>query len=958
MNNLGLADIIDRDMVQSMMGDFHRLTGIGGAILDLSGNILASAGWQDICQQFHRVCPETLKNCVESDTHLSGNLEAGQFKAYQCKNHMWDMVTPIMAGSRHVGDLFIGQFFFEDEPPDYEHFRRQARQYGFDEETYLAALDRVPRWPRETIETAMRFYARFAGIISSLSYSREKLARMVAEKDRLLDGLRESEEKYRLLVENQTDMVVKVDTKGRFLYVSPSYCRMFDKNEADLLGQEFMPLVHEADRGATANAMESLYRPPYSCYVEQRALTKDGWRWLAWADTAVFDGKGNVVEIIGVGRDVSERRRVEESLRDSEEKFEKAFRSSPDAFFMTAVKDGRIIDINNSAIRITGYAPEEILGHTTAELNLWGAPSARDEYIARMQRDGRVINFETAFRAKSGEIIAALISGEIIQLRDCECFLSVVRDISEQRRAEAALRESEEKYRLIAENMADIITVTDMNLRFSYVSPSVLRVRGFTVEEAMAQTLEEVMTPESLQQVYRAFEEEVQLEADKTADPARTRIMELEEYRKDGSTVWLENIFSFIRDTDGNPVGILSLTRDITERRRAEKEKAMLQAQLNEAQKMESVGRLAGGVAHDFNNMLGVIIGHAEMAMDQVNAGELLHEDLVEILKAAQRSADLTRQLLTFARKQTVSPVVLDLNDTISGMLKMLMRLIGEDIDLTWNPVPGIWAVKMDPAQIDQILANLLINARDAIAGVGKVTIETHNVSLDETYCTAHAGFVPGRYVMLAVSDSGAGMDKAVLANIFEPFYTTKDVGKGTGLGLATVYGIVKQNSGFINVYSEPGNGTSFKIYLPEVAETAEPRKEHAAEKQLNGSETILLVEDEKAILNLGSTILKRYGYTVLAARTPHAALSIAKSHQGEIHLLITDVIMPEMNGKDLAQQILHLYPETRCLFMSGYTANVIAHHGVLDDGVHFLQKPFSVKSLADKVRDLLDAAR
>jgi nitrogen-specific signal transduction histidine kinase/CheY-like chemotaxis protein len=383
-----------------------------------------------------------------------------------------------------------------------------------------------------------------------------------------------------------------------------------------------------------------------------------------------------------------------------------------------------------------------------------------------------------------------------------------------------------------------------------------------------------------------------------------------------------------------------------------------LEAQLHQSQKMEAVGRLAGGVAHDFNNMLAVIAGHADMALEQTAPYSALHADLLEIQKAAQRSADLTRQLLAFARKQTIAPKVLDLNAIIAGMLKMLGRLIGEDIDLLWKPANPLWPVNMDPAQIDQILVNLVVNARDAIAGVGKIAIETGQVVFDGAYCQTHAGFVPGSFVLLAVSDNGRGMDKEILAQIFDPFFTTKPPGQGTGLGLATVYGIVKQNHGFINVYSEPGEGTTCKIYLPRHAsDQVDTGPTRAPVVAPTGAETVLLVEDEEALLKLGQILLERLGYTVLAAGSPSQALHQAQAHAGAIDLLLTDVIMPEMSGRELWKRLSALRPDLKCLFMSGYTADVIAHHGVLDEGVHFLQKPFSREALATKLREALYAS-
>jgi signal transduction histidine kinase/ActR/RegA family two-component response regulator len=400
----------------------------------------------------------------------------------------------------------------------------------------------------------------------------------------------------------------------------------------------------------------------------------------------------------------------------------------------------------------------------------------------------------------------------------------------------------------------------------------------------------------------------------------------------------------------------LDEVREHKARMLAEEEKTKLEAQLRQAQKMETVGQLAGGVAHDFNNMLSVILGYTEMALITLDEAQPLFTYLNEIRRAAERSADITRQLLAFARKQTIAPKVLDVNETVEGMLKMLQRLIGENIALNWQPSSVLWQVKVDPSQIDQILANLCINARDAISGVGKITIETGNRTFDEDYCARHAGFVPGDFVRISVSDNGCGMDREMLDHIFEPFFTTKVLGEGTGLGLATVYGIVKQNNGFINVYSEPCHGTTFTIYLPRHTAKSKQAKKHGPTRSVTrGNEAILLVEDEQVILDMVTMMLESFGYTVLAASTPREAISRAENFIGKIQLLMTDVIMPEMNGRELEKILLTHYPSIKRLFMSGYTASVIAHHGVLDEGVNFIQKPFSLQGLAAKVREALD---
>jgi two-component system, cell cycle sensor histidine kinase and response regulator CckA len=534
-----------------------------------------------------------------------------------------------------------------------------------------------------------------------------------------------------------------------------------------------------------------------------------------------------------------------------------------------------------------------------------------------------------------GALFWAHLTGTAAQAEDgtpvCRVALS---DITERKLAERELIESEERFRSYIEHSPVGVYIVDEQGNLIDVNRTACTDTGYSREELLRMNLLDLNPPEQREEAQTRFQA---IFTDKKLSA------EIPFRRKDGSQgSWALNAI-LLPDHQ-----MLGFAADITEQK-------SLENQLLQAKKMETVGRLAGGVAHDFNNMLTVILGHLEIVLDELDPSEMIYSDLQAAYKSAERSADLTAQLLAFARKQTVAPVALDLNKTIAGMLKMLERLIGEDTDLLWKPGVDLGLVKMDPSQIDQMLANLCINARDAIRDTGKITIETGSENFDEAYCASHPDFLPGRYVLLAVSDDGCGMDKETFNHLFEPFFTTKGVGEGTGLGLATVYGIVKQNNGFINVCTEPGVGTTFRIYLPQIDSSLEKKKPaRTASSKKSGEGTILLVEDEAAILKVTTIMLERMGYNVLPASTPGECIWFAEEYSGQIDLLITDVIMPGMNGRDLANELLSQRPGIKRLFMSGYTANTIAHHGVLDPGVDFIQKPFSIQELSTRVREIL----
>jgi len=652
-----------------------------------------------------------------------------------------------------------------------------------------------------------------------------------------------------------------------------------------------------------------------------------------------------VSHLADVAWEIAQRKRAEIDLLESQEQLDKIFNSSANAMSLTDPATSKVLDVNETWIRASGISRRDAVGKTAAELEAWVHWGDHDVFRQVLELEGRLREFETEL-VLGGVARQFALNAEFLALRRGRFLLCEFRDITERKQAEIALRESEEQLESMFNSSTNGLAFTEAaSGKILKVNDTWVRITGISRSDAIRKT------PLELDMWTHTHEREACLAT--LGRDGRLRDFEATLTIRGGQRYLVLNAdFVDLRQRRY----LLWELRDITSRKVADAERAKLTDQLQQAQKMESVGRLAGGVAHDFNNMLGVILGHAELALERVDSTGPLHNDLVNIQSAAQRSADLTRQLLAFARKQTVAPKALNLNDTVAGMLKMARRLIGEDIRLEWRPAEMLWPVHVDPTQIDQILANLCVNARDAIANVGKITIETGNKVLDAELAAATVGAVPGDYVWLAVGDDGCGMDPATLSHVFEPFFTTKEVGKGTGLGLATVYGIVRQNNGFIDAHSELGKGTVFTIYLPRHVGKAVPAHVNGATATVEpGRETILLVEDEAPLLEITQTMLERRGYKVLTASSPGQAIQLAREYAGTIDLLITDVVMPEMNGRDLAKNILSLYPQTKRLFMSGYTADVIAHQGVLDKGVFFIQKPFSAQNLAAKVRKVLE---
>ena len=983
-----LASLLDLQALQSLLEEFHRLNSVPLAILDLQGRVLVAVGWQEVCTRFHRVHPETAQNCIESDLFLSGRVKPGEYVAYQCKNGLWDVITPMTVDGVHVGNLFTGQFFYDDQEPDLQFFADQAAACGFDTDTYLQSVARVPRLSRERVGIVMDFLVKLTALLTAEALDARRAIRTAEAHAQAVEDVRQSEANYRALFESVRHGIVFQDADGHVVSANPAaevilgltLDQMQGRTSTDPRwrsihddGSPFPGETHPAmvalrsgkpvenvtmgvfnpvegrttwiDVSAVPLCRPGTDRPHQVCAtflnITTRKMLEDARNYLARAEWLVrgedffyalarflaehlemdyvcidqLEGDALTARTLAVWYDGARQENLSYALKDT---------PCGDVVGKTVCcfREG-VRHLFPKDVALQEMSAESYLGVT-----LWDSTGHPIGLIALIGREPMA---DSSSAESTMTLIASRASAEL-----------------ELRQAEAQKRRNDERFRSWFELPLVGICITSPTKGWLEVNLHLCTMLGYTRDELVGMTWAELTLPEDLAADIAQFERVLRGEIEGYSLDKRF-------VRKDGSVLPTALAVRCVRADDGAVDYFVALLQDISARKRAEEAKATLETALSQAQRMESVGRLAGGVAHDFNNMLGVILGHVEMALAQVDEGQPLHRDLEEVRSAATRSADLTRQLLAFASRQTIAPRPLDLNQSVPGVLAMLNRLIGEHVRLSWQPDARLWLTLADPSQIDQVLTNLCVNARDAITDTGTVTIETGNCAFDREYCAQHPGFVPGEFVRLSVRDDGAGMDPETLAKILEPFFTTKALGRGTGLGLSVVHGVVEQHKGFVIVSSAPASGTTFAVYLPRLdhAVTSLPGNVSAGPLS-RGHETILLVEDEPAMLRMTQTILQSQGYIVLAAVAPADALRLARDYAGDIHLLITDVIMPDMNGRELAQRLKSERPAVAQLFMSGYTADVISPHGVLAGDVAFIQKPFSVRDLTAKVREVL----
>jgi two-component system cell cycle sensor histidine kinase/response regulator CckA len=749
-----------------------------------------------------------------------------------------------------------------------------------------------------------------------------------------------------LAVDQSPASVFITNTSGTIEYVNARFTEITGYPPEDALGRTPRLLQSGLTPPAVYSELWNTILKGETWRGELQNRRKDGavyWD-SAWI-SPIRDAGGRVTHFLALQEDVSERRAMVEELREREERFRQVTEGIREVFFLSKSSFREMLYVSPAYEEIWQRSRQSLYDAPRSFLDAVFAEDqpALLQHIEQARQGGEAEPCEYRLRRPDGDVRSILVhtTGVLNDQGDVYRLAGVALDITKRRIAEDALRASERRLRTLFETVNLIVLALDMDGKVDYLNPFLLQLTGYTSDEVVGTDWFQRFIPAAQRGTVSAiFADLLALEAHPHyTNPIITKAGE------ERMISWHNTV---LRDPLNRPIGTLSIGEDITEQLR-------LEAQLRQSQKMEAVGRLAGGVAHDFNNLLTVILGTTEILLAEAQPSDPMHVDLTEIKSAGERAAGLTRQLLAFSRQQVLEPRVIDLNALIPNVERMLGRIIGEDIQLHAVLADGLGSVLADPGQIEQVILNLAVNSRDAMPQGGMLTIETANVDLDADYASDHVSVRPGRYVMLAVTDTGTGMDAATRAQIFDPFFTTKPKGKGTGLGLSTVYGIVKQSGGVIWLYSEPGRGATFKIYLPRVHEPTESHEPLKATASVTGTETILSVEDEEAVRTITRKMLEKRGYRVFSAASGEEALRIVEEHPGSISLLITDVIMPAMSGRVLAEQLEQIQPKLQVLYVSGYTDEAIMQHGVLAEGVNFLQKPFTAEALARKVRQVLD---
>ncbi|MGV8074254.1 MAG: PocR ligand-binding domain-containing protein [Syntrophobacteraceae bacterium] len=1005
-----LAECIDIVAIQDLMDSFHKVKSVPFAIIDLKGNILVAAGWQDICTKFHRVHPETSRKCVESDLYLSGNVEQGKYVLYRCKNNMWDVATPIIAGNRHIANLFIGQFFFEDEVPDHEIFVKQARMYGFNEEEYLKALDLVPRLSRETVRDLMEFYTGFANLVSTLSYGNIKLARLLSENIRQEKALRESEGLYRTLVSLSPDSISVADTNGLLTFASSKTKQIFGHSpEEEILGRSLLGWVAPKDKEKASANIRKLVTEGTHTDTEFTLIKKDGTCFNGEINASVIRSPDNSPKnMILITRDITERKRVEEELRNSEKRYRTIFNNAVEGIFQTTL-EGRFRIINPAFARMLGYgSPEEVMiSITNIGEQLYARPEDRNRFTAIISAaEGMVRDFEVQLRRKDGSLLWVSINSVIIRNGedDAPFFEGTFIDITDRKRAEEALRQSEWRETTLNRIFQIFLTVPDEEM-YGEILDVVLDVMkskfglfGYIGEKG------DFIIPSLTRNIWNechVSDKSIAFAPDAWGNSLWGRaIRERKPFISDGpfqvpkGHIDIDHFLAVpvifgketiglisVADKEGgyteedkellveianriSPILNARLQRDIQERERkkAEMDRRLLEERLQRAEKMEALGTLAGGVAHDLNNVLGIVVGYSELLLDDLNKSGSARSEAMEILKGGQRASAIVQDMLTLARRGVQGKKVLNLNNIILECRNSpeFAAVLSHhpSIRIKMELEPDLLNISGSSVHQGKSFMNLVYNAAEAMPNGGTLTVRTANCYLDRPI-SGYDEVREGDYVVLSISDTGEGIPPSDLKRIFEPFYTKKVMGRsGTGLGLAVVWGTVKDHHGYINVESKEGEGATFTLYFPVTREAVAPEQVAVSVAEFLGKgESVLVVDDVKEQRELARIMLEKLNYTVKSISSGEEAVEYLKHNT--VDLVVLDMIMdPGMDGLATYIKILETHPRQKAIIVSGFSETErVTKAQELGAGA-YVKKPYVLEKLGMAVRKELDQAR
>lgn len=754
--------------------------------------------------------------------------------------------------------------------------------------------------------------------------------------------VKEQEEHFRHIIDHANDLIYNTDKKGNITFFNPTAVKIMRRSEEELIGINYLELIRKDYKKKAEDFYGAQMKEVTpNTYFEFPAVRGDGSEiWLGQNVQPIIKN-GKLKGFQAFARDVTDRKRTEIALKESERRYRAIFEDSRDVIYITG-PDGYFIEINQSGLDLFGYTRDEIMKINARDIYLH--PEDREDFVRELERNGYVLDYELKLKRRDGTSIDCLLSSTIRPSSDGKVlrYQGIIRDITEHKKAEEALLETERRFRELLENLKMIAVLLDLEGKIVFCNDFVSELTGHDKAELLGKNWFDIFVPEDEREMRRTeFRDNIK----SGTIPIHHENVIITKENKRRNISWTNTT---LKDSGGNVFGTASIGSDMTDRLKAEE-------QLRHAQRMEVIGKLAGGIAHDFNNALTPILALSQMHLSRLSDDDPVKKALSTINKSATRATKLTSRLMAFGRKQVLEPHVLNINTTLMSIGDLLQRSVGDDVRLKIKPGAGLWNVKADPIQMEQVLLNLAINAKDALGSSGQVTINTENYTLNRSSSKYSLDLDPGEYVLISVIDDGPGIEDEIKQYIFEPFFTTKEMGQGTGLGLSVAYGIIKQHDGEIICESQVGSGTTFKIFLPRVDKPVEEVKHEEVQEDQRGEETILLVEDDDEVREVLREILKDIGYLVIEAADGKQATKISKKFNNEIHLLLTDLILPGLNGRELSEKLAEKRSDMKVLFISGYSEDVIAKHGILDEGLSFLQKPFTAALLSKKVREVLD---